>query len=486
MNNRIFYLLLTIIFLNSCARNPVTGKREISLMSEEQEKQIGAESDPQIIATYGIYEDKDLQAFITQKGQEMAAISHRPNLGYEFKIVDSPVVNAFAVPGGYVYFTRGIMAHFNNEAEFAGVLGHEIGHITARHANDIQTKQLFSQLLLIGGMIASEQFRQYADLASNAASVLLLKYSRDNESQSDKLGVEYSTTIGYNSHYMAGFFKTLQKLSGEGGSIPTFLSTHPDPGNRYTKVNEYTDVVLASKGLTADQLKVKRNEYLTKINGIIYGDDPRQGYFENNVFYHPEMRFMFAVPGGWQTANTPSAVQMAPKDNNAVMMLELEQGSDLNAAGQNVIERNGLNVIESANTTVNGLPALAILGDVVPQDQATGQTGDPIRALVYLIKYNNAIYKFTGLSYKKTFDSYSGAFRNTMTSFKSLNDASKINKLPTRVKIVTAKRRSSLQDALKEFGMPSSKYEDLAILNGMELSDVVESGMLFKILEDRK
>lgn len=486
MKSSIWYFFMGLVVLSSCSRNPVTGKNEISLMSEAQEKQIGAESDPEIIATYGLYEDPTLQAFIDKKGQEMVAICHRPNLGYEFKIVDSPVVNAFAVPGGYIYFTRGIMAHFNNEAEFAGVLGHEIGHITARHANDMQRKQLFTQLLLIGGMIASEQFRQYADLASNAASVLLLKYSRDNESQSDKLGVEYSTAIGYNSHYMAGFFRTLQKLSGEGGSIPTFLSTHPDPGDRYNKVNEYTNVVLASKNLSADQLKVQRNDYLTKINGIIYGDDPRQGYFENNVFYHPVMRFSFKVPAGWQTANTPAAVQLAPSDNNAVMMLELEEGSDLNAASKSVIERNQLTVIESANTTVNGHQAIAILGDVVSTDPSTGQATEPLRALIYLIKYNNAIYKFTGLSYKKTYDNYKAEFQNTMKSFATLNDASKINKLPTRVKIVTAKRKSSLQDAFKDFGVNSAKYNELAVLNGMELTDVIEAGTLFKVLEDRK
>jgi predicted Zn-dependent protease len=124
----------TVLLVSSCARNPVTGKRQVALISEEQEIAMGKEADPQIIAQYGLYEDANLQAFINQKGKEMAAVSHRPNLDYQFRIVDSDILNAFAVPGGYVYFTRGIMAHFNNEAEFAGVLGHEIGHITARHS----------------------------------------------------------------------------------------------------------------------------------------------------------------------------------------------------------------------------------------------------------------------------------------------------------------------------------------------------------------
>jgi predicted Zn-dependent protease len=123
---------VTLVGFLACARNPVTGKREISLMSTEQEIAIGKESHPSVVATMGLYDDKKLTGFINEKGKAMAKISHRPDLPYQFYIVDSPVVNAFAVPGGYVYFTRGIMAHFNNEAEFAGVLGHEIGHITAK------------------------------------------------------------------------------------------------------------------------------------------------------------------------------------------------------------------------------------------------------------------------------------------------------------------------------------------------------------------
>ncbi|HMS66567.1 MAG TPA: M48 family metalloprotease [Saprospiraceae bacterium] len=483
--NKLNYLLIFALFATSCARNPVTGKRELTVISEAQEKQIGLESDPQIKAEYGVYEDAGLQSFITKKGNEMAAISHRPALGYEFKIVDSPVVNAFAVPGGYIYFTRGIMAHFNNEAEFAGVLGHEIGHITAKHANEMQRKQLFTQLLLIGGMIASEQFRQYADLASNAASVLLLKYSRDNESQSDKLGVEYSTEIGYNSHYMAGFFHTLQRLSGQSGAVPTFMSTHPDPGNRFVEVNKYTDVIQAAKNLDDATLMENRDTYLKMIDGIVFGEDPRQGFFENNVFYHPDLKFYFNVPNGWMTVNTPSKVQMAPEANYAILTMELEAGTDLNAAGKALVERNGLSVVESTNTTVNGLPALAILGDVIPQDQ-NGQQGEAIRAMVYLINYNGAIYNLSGLSYKKTFNNYYNTFQNSMKSFNVLKDQAKINKLPSRVKIVSAKRDYTLQEGLKDYGMPQARFNELSILNGMELTDKLKTGMLFKVIEERR
>src|SRR6476469_8706381 len=153
MKNKIFLipaLAASLLLIDACAVNPVTGKKQIVLMSEAQEVAMGQEADPQIIAQYGLYEDKGLQDFINQKGKAMAAISHRPGLNYQFRIVDSEVINAFAVPGGYVYFTRGILAHFNNEAQFTGVLGHEIGHVTARHSAKQQTNAIIGQVGLLG------------------------------------------------------------------------------------------------------------------------------------------------------------------------------------------------------------------------------------------------------------------------------------------------------------------------------------------------
>jgi len=171
--------LLIAVFaycMYSCAVNPVTGKKEISLLSEEKEIALGQQSDPSIVASFGLYDAPKIQAFIDEKGQEMAKISHRPHLNYEFKVLDSPVINAFAVPGGYVYFTRGILAHFSNEAEFAGVLGHEIGHITAKHGVRQQTSQIFSQIGLIGGVILTKG--QAAQELSQALGLLTLKNSR--------------------------------------------------------------------------------------------------------------------------------------------------------------------------------------------------------------------------------------------------------------------------------------------------------------------
>src|SRR5690554_2213714 len=259
-------IVCAILIVPSCAINPVTGKRQIMLMSEEQEIAMGKEYDPQVVATFGEYKHDQLLAFIQEKGNEMAEISHRPNLQFHFRILDSRVVNAFAVPGGYIYFTRGILAQFNNEAELVGVLGHEMGHVTARHTVSQQSKQQLGQLLLIGGMIASEQFRDFAGYAMQGMELLFLKFSRDHERESDKLGVEYASKIHYDPQQMANFFNTLSRMSGtEGpGGIPTFLSTHPDPGDRYRDVTRRAEDWKSK--IDNDNWQVNEDSYLRMID----------------------------------------------------------------------------------------------------------------------------------------------------------------------------------------------------------------------------
>ena len=249
----------------------------------------------------------------------MAAISHRPKLAYEFKIVDSPVINAFAVPGGYVYFTRGIMAHFNNEAEFAGVLGHEIGHITARHSVIQQRNEMLGQLGIIAGVILVPELAEFAEPITAGMQLALMSFGRDAERQSDKLGVEYSSRIGYDASEMAGFFKTLErqeKASG-GAEIPEFLSTHPSPSERNITVAKLAEEWKTKLKLTNP--RINRETYLKRIDGMILGEDPRQGFVDHGVFYHPELKVLFPIPGEWKLQNTPQQVQMAPSQRRSII-----------------------------------------------------------------------------------------------------------------------------------------------------------------------
>mgnify|MGYP005751229887 CR=1 FL=1 len=444
-------------------------------MSEGQEMALGQQADPQIVAQFGLYDNPAMQKFIDEKGQQMAAISHRNNIKYEFKILDSPVLNAFAVPGGYVYFTRGIMAHFNNEAQFAGVLGHEIGHIAARHSAQQQSKAILAQVGLIAGMVIAPELAQFGDLASQGLGLLFLKFGRDAERESDRLGVEYSTKIGYDADEMADFFLTLQRKQQESGSaLPEFLSTHPDPGNRYTTVNELA--AEWQKKLNATKLEVGRNSYLRMIDGIIYGEDPKQGFVENQVFYHPELKFQFPIPANWSYLNSPQVFQMAPKDGNAMMNLTLAPGKTLQEAAQQTMQQYKLTPVQSANVTVNGLPALAVIADQ-QQQQAT------IRTLTYFIEYGGNIYSLMGISSAQNFNSYAKLFTNTMESFRELTDPSKLNKQPERVRIKTVKQTGTLAQALQAYTKDTKRLEEFAVLNGMQLEDRVEQGTLIKVVE---
>ncbi|ELR71283.1 Putative Zn-dependent protease [Fulvivirga imtechensis AK7] len=445
------------------------------LLSTQQEIAMGREADPDIVQFFGLYESPQLQRFIDQKGQEMVKISHRNELEYEFKIVDSPVINAFAVPGGYVYFTRGIMAHFNNEAEFAGVLGHEIGHIAARHSAKQYSKAMAAQLGLAVGSIASEKFRQFADVAQTGVGLLFLKFGRDAERQSDKLGVEYSTKIGYDAHEMAGFFNTLQRKQEQSGqeSIPDFLSTHPNPQDRFKTVNQLA--TQWQKKLNITNPAENRDSYLRMIDGIVYGEDPRQGYVENNVFYHPVMKFQYPIPRGWNIQNTPQQVQMAPDNGEALMMLTLSGERTLEAAAEAVLKNYQLSLVESNKVNVNGFPAIVMVADQ-QQDQT-------IRTLTYVIEDDDRIYNFIGVTLLNNFSSYSSTFRATMGEFSRLTDRSKIDVEPARIRIKTVNQTGTLEDALKQLGAGNNQMNELAVLNGMELNDRVTQGMLIKVIE---
>lgn len=472
-------LVSTFLLLDSCAKNPVTGKRDLMLLSESQEIAMGKQSDPDIIKFFGLYDDKNLQKFIEEKGQQMAAISHRSNLKFEFKIVDSPVVNAFAVPGGYVYFTRGIMAYFNNEAEFAGVLGHEIGHITARHSAKQYSNAMLAQIGLVAGMALSPEFAQFADLAQSGIGLLFLKFGRDAESQSDKLGVEYSTKINYDAHEMAGFFQTLDRLQSQGGGeeVPTFLSTHPDPADREAKVAKLADDWKRKTKSTS--LKINRDSYLKMIDGIIYGEDPKQGFVENNVFYHPVLKFQFPIPQQWSIQNTPQQVQMASKDGKAMMILTLAPGGSLEAAADAVLKNYQLTLIESKKDNVNGLPAIAMIADQVSQEQQQN-----LRTLIYVIEHEKNIYAMIGVSSTTLFNAYASTFKASMERFNTLNDAEKINKKPDRIRVKTVQQNSTLSEALKGYRISDKRIEEVAILNGMNLTDRVEKGTLIKVIEN--
>ena len=468
------FLAIILAITISCATNPVTGDREFMLVSEQQEISMGKEYDPQVVATYGVYDDAEIAAYISDIGQRIATVSDRPGLAYEFKVLDSPVINAFAVPGGYVYFTRGILAYLNNEAEVVGVMGHEVGHIAARHSAKQISQQQIATIGLGVGSILSEDVAKYAGLAQAGLGLLFLRFGRDAERQSDQLGVDYSTKLGYDATEMANFFGTLDKMSGgESGGLPGWFSTHPAPDERVQNVTRMAQEQQAKH--PAANYEVNREKYLRKIDGLIFGDDPRQGYAEEGFFYHPELKFQFPVPADWQVVNTPSQVQIANSDQNAVILFQLAQQNTTRAAADNFVTQANAQKVSDDAMRVHSLNAVRLVSDVNSNDGV-------LRVVSYFIEYEGRVYLFHGLSNKLNFSRYGDTMENCMRGFNRLTNPQKINVEPNRIRIKTVAKTGTLESTLQSFGVAADKMELHSLLNGMELTSTVSANSLIKVV----
>ena len=438
----------------------------------------GAKPDPQVIAQFGLYQDPKLQAYITQQGTRMTAISDRPG-DYGFTIVDSPVVNAFATPDGHVYFTRGIMAYFNDEAQFTGVLGHELGHITAQHGKKQQTRSTLTSLgMLLGSVVAPRVMQSVGGLAQQVVGLGMLKYSRNDENEADALGVKYSTKVGYDAAHMANFFQTLERTEQQSGSsTPTFLSTHPNSADRYQRVKGLA--AQAKQSLGKRTLTVNRDSYLRSIDGLAYGEDPRQGFVESGVFYHPDLKLRFPLPAGWKSQNSPEQFQMAEPNGKALLAFTGVSGGSLEEAAQALAKQVGVVPGSAQRTTINGFPALVFEGD---QQASQDQQSTPAHVRSYVIQDGKSMFAFVGLATAATFGSYAPQFDRTAQGYQRLTEAGKLNRQTERIRVKQLKASTTLSQALAANGVPSKRLEEEAILNGMQLTDRLPAGTLFKVV----
>ncbi|MDY6953003.1 MAG: M48 family metalloprotease [Thermodesulfobacteriota bacterium] len=465
-----------LLWVASCALNPVTGQRELMLLSESDETRLGQRTDGEIVTSYGMYDNAALGAYVGNLGQRIAKVSHRSALSFQFKVLDSAVVNAFAVPGGYVYLTRGILSYLNSEAELAGVLGHEIGHVAARHSAQQYSKSQLAQLGLGLGTALSKDFRKYAELAHFGVGMLFLRFSRDNERQADDLGVEYASKAGFDASHMAHFFVTLQRLhpSSDRTGLPSWLSTHPDPPDRIRAVQVRAQQW--AERLGTGPFQVNRDTYLRAIDGLVFGEDPRQGYVADRVFYHPELAFQFPVPSAWKLNNTPAQVQMTSKKQKAAILFSLASGPSPKEVARRFAQEANAQVIQSDDIQINGLPAVRVISDVATQK---GQ----LRVMSSFIQKDKGVYVFRGFTHPSLFQQYASIFQDTMGGFKALSDPKRINVKPDRLRIRVTKRGATLRDALRSLGVPDAALEDVALLNGWELHDEIPPKTLLKIVD---
>ncbi len=443
----------------SCARNPVTGKNELALVSEGQEIQMGQQAAQEVAQTIGFVDDPELQSYVANIGKRMAAKSERPDLPWEFHVVNDASVNAFALPGGFIYVTRGLLGHMNSEAELATVLGHEIGHVTARHSVQQISKAQLATLGLGIGSIVSPEVAQFAGLASQGLQVLFLKYGRDAETQADDLGFRYALGQNYDVREMANVFETLNRASqveGGGGRLPEWLSTHPDPENRVKRTEERLDTLHASLASAV----VGRDEFLRQVDGLAFGEDPRQGFFEGGMFYHPDMRFQLRFPEGWKAQNMPTAVVAISPKEDAIVQLGLAGDASPREAASQFLSQQGVSAGNGSTSSINGNQA------ATSYFQAQTEQG-VIEGIVSFISYGGKTFGLMGYTPQGGLQAYDREFRETIGSFDQLRNQAALSVKPAVVQLVRVPRQMTLAQFNQQY--PSTiPIEQLALINELE------------------
>ncbi len=453
-----------------CSVNPATGERQLTLIGEAQEIQMGREADQEISASLGLYPDEAAQSYVSALGKELAARSERPGLPWSFKVVDDPIVNAFALPGGFIYVTRGIMAHLSSEAELAAVLGHEIGHVTGRHSVERLSKAQLANAGLGVGMIVSPEFRQLGDLAQMGMGLLFLKYSRDDEREADDLGLRYSLRGGYDAREMPEVFTVLKRvgeMAGAGG-IPNWLATHPDPEERRQRI----EGLLAGREAEFQGLKIERAAYFQRLDGMTFGPNPREGYFEDGVFYHPELAFELKFPQGWKTNNQRQTVSAVSEAQDALMQLTLAQDADTGAAVRRFLGQKGVEGGQVSNTRINGLGASWAAFEV-PDEQ------NPLSGRVVCIRHGQNTFQLMALAKRDSWAKNNAALEGGQRSFAQLTDRRFLDVQPARLKLQRIPRAMTLREFSESY--PSSiDLDSLALINHVQPDDRLEAGTTVK------
>ncbi len=445
-----------------CSVNPATGQRQLVLIGEQGEINMGREADQQISAQMGLYPDDEWQAYIQRLGADLASRSERPDLPWTFRVIDDPIVNAFALPGGFIYVTRGILTHFNSEAELASVLGHEIGHVTGRHGVEQASKAQLAGIGLAVGSIASPEFAQLADVAGQGLGLLFLKFGRDDEREADDLGLRYMTRGDYRPDEMPKVFRTLERVSAAQGAgrIPAWLSTHPDPGNRAERIAQQ----IAQLPPDPNRTKVNRDGYLARLENMTFGENPREGYAIGNTFYHPDLAFQLDFPAGWKIVNQRQAVGAISPNEDALVVLSLAEEGTPEEAARAFFSQQG---VERGSSWRRGFDYFRTAPDQQSQRRLVGLAGH--------FDYGGRVYRLMTYTRDDKWSPYGREMERSAGSFRRLTDRRYLDVEPKRVEVVTLDRAMSLGEFDRRY--PSTvDLATLAIVNGVPETAQLERG----------
>lgn len=457
-------------------------------MSTEQAAQLGAQEHPKILKSYGgTYSEKGLDGYVAQVGGTLAAQANATEeikAQYTFTLLDSPVVNAFALPGGYVYVTRGILSLANSEAELAGVIGHEIGHVTGNH-----TAKRYNQQVLagVGAMVlgAATGNSDLAQMVQQGSQLYLLSYSRDQESQSDAFGVRYMRAAGYDPYAMGDFLASMGAQQALGAQIAgqdynpnsvDFFSTHPNSGNRSARVYQ----MAGNTGLTRGELPSRRDAFLNAIDGMLYGDDPAQGFVRGTKFLHSQMRIAFEAPRGYQLMNGPSAVVgQGPGEVRFQFdgAGDYRQGQSLSGYISQVWGPSLKVTVENIqNGSSQGVPMA-----VGRTRASTSQGALDVRLVAYQVSATE-VYRMLILSPASQARNVAGALDSLQGSFRRLSASEAASLKPLRIKVVTVQRGDTVSSLARRMAFDDFREERFRVLNGMGAADGLKAGQRVKLV----
>ena len=475
-----------LLLLAACSTNPATGKREFNLVTESQEIAMGRQSHPEILKQFGIYGEKpELTRLVHETGQRLAATSARPSLPWHFTILDTPMVNAMALPGGYIYITRGMLERINSEDELAGVLGHEIAHVTARHAaQQISRAQLAQFGMVIGAVVAGpEAVQQYGQVAELGLGLLFQRYSRGQETQADLIGTDYTAAARFNPLGAERMLMTLQRLDkNPAGGLDRYFMSHPDPAKRVRDVRRKVQEIAAANPAMVAQ-EPPRAPFVRLLDGVMTGNSTERIVVRGDTVYDRGHGMIIRAPAGWRPDASPGMLfAMAPRGRNthaAFIAQEVEirelSGSNAQNAVRNRLQQMGLQYLGARET-------VSTSGQRFPIDVWSGQTqsgavgvettqfvhGDHVAVFIFLSPRLSASQSPLGEVLQRAV----------------IDQARARSVQPSRIRVGTARAGESWADLARRATGNARDAEAVANMNGFDLSSPPAAGLVVKLPEE--
>lgn len=468
----VVFALFPVLGMTACSTNPATGQQQFAaLMSPQQETKVGASEHEKVVEQFGLVQDPQLVAYVNEVGKRVSKDTERPDVNYTFYVLDSPIVNAFALPGGYIYVSRGLLALANSEAELAAVLSHETGHITGRHSAERYSRGVVTSLGagVLSAVLGSQGASQALGLGAN---LYLSSYSRGQESQADSLGLRYMTRAGYDAKAMPTFLESLREESGIEDQLNgrdsgfNYFSTHPATQDR---VNATAALAAGYKG----EGVTNRDRHLKMIDGMVYGDSAAQGFARGRKFYHPGIGFTFEVPEGFNITNQPSQVVASSKSGTVLIfdMVKNPQGLSPQSYIQSWVKDKPMRDLEAIKVNGNSGATASFTGTV---------NGTPMTIRLVAIKWGDRFARFQMGIPQSASGALVQALQRTTYSFRAMTAQEKQTIKPLRVKTFVASRGDTVASIARRQPFTQLQEERFRVLNGLRPGEKLQAGKLYK------